>query len=998
MYWITKLALKKPWVTYILTAILVGVCLWGTITLKQELFPDIELPMTTVVTVYPQAQPQDVMDKVTIPVESAISSIKGLKHLTSTSSMNTSVVFAEFEYGTKMDRVNAIIAENLVKITLPQEVRNLPNVMPQVKQNPRVIPLNINSLPVVTFSVYGDVPLEQLSNIASDQIVPELKKVAGAFDATVSGGSTDEIIVNPSVEKMEGAGLSESQLAGILVTRKYNSLSDMQNALLSPAGPAMKDVADISIGLEPGATINRTNGKPSVSITVTKTADANTVRTANALTTKAAELQQSLPAGVELVTVSDQSTYVENSISNLTNDALIGGLLAVAVVFVFLMAVRASLVTAMSIPMSVLIGFLIMHFTNITVNILTLSAMTLAIGRVIDDSIVMVEVTYRRMQAGEKFPQATINGAREIVNAITSATITTVVIFVPLALVGGIVGEMFVPFALTITFTMLGSLLTALTIVPSLTKILDTGKRSVRAAGIPWYQKIYTPILKWCLARRGATIGIAVVVFMGSLGLLPVIGTSFMPELNTSVVQVQIEMPEGTSPAAVLKTVEDIEAVLVNNSDVRTYSSTIGSSQGSGMSAAFGGGGGGGASASITVGANPKVRTKDALARLRDEIGGISTPGTVTVDTVTAMSAGSSSIELAVRGNTLEDITSGANDLAVRMGQISGVGERDVVVGKAQSQVIITPDPAKMAAAGLTAQASQLQGEFLLLKSGGTVGSTSVGGTSYGIYIQSVAQQISSPTALNDMRIGAVKPVKLADIATVQVLMLPTELRRTDQKLAASVTATVTTKNVGAVNQAIQQEIKKMTLPPGVEIGSGGVFEDMKDSFSRMYISILVAIALSYIVLVITFRSFLKSLIIMVSLPLASVGALLGLLITGHTLGVIGLMGILMLVGIVLTNAIVLLAYVEQLEKGGLSLADALVKGGETRLRPILMTALVTLFAMLPMALGLGEGVIVAAELAVVVIGGLFSSTMLTLLVVPVIYSLIYGNRQKAVK
>ncbi len=995
MHWFTRVALKKTWITYLLTAILAGGCLWSTLTLKQELFPDIELPMTTIVTIYPQAQPETVMNEVTIPIEKAIGDIPHLKHITSTSKMNTSIILAEFEYGTNMADVNASIKNNISKISLPVSVLNLPATMPDISANPMIIPINMNSQAIVTLSVTGDVSVEQLNQVAG-KVAPELKTVNGVFDVGISGGNVDKIIVNPSVEKLGNIGMSVSQLAGVLAMHQYGSLDEIQNTKLSPVGPAIKDIADVTIGPEPTASINRTNGKPSVSLAITKTQEANTVKTADGIVKKVQELQKDMPSGVSLLVVTNQATYIENSINSLSMDAIIGGLLAILVVFIFLMAIKASLVTGISIPMSVLIGFLIMRFTNLTVNILTLSAMTMAIGRVIDDSIVMVEVTYRRMQAGEKFPQATLNGSKEIVNAITSATITTVVIFVPLALVGGIIGEMFIPFALTITFTMIGSLLTALTIVPALTKILDKGKKTV-VIQVSWYQRTYSRMLKWCLANRRVSLIVAIVLFLVSVGLLPVIGTNFLPEMNTGIINVKITMPEGTPTSALLNAVTDIEAVLAESEEVNTYSSTIGNSVASSFSSLFSGSGGA-SSASITITTPKGVKTTLALQHLTEAIAKVPTIAEVTVNSVSAMSAGSSSIDLAVRGNTLEDITTAANKLAIDISQIDGVGKVVVSVGKEELQVVITPDMQKLAAAGLLAQASELQGEFMLLENGGTVASTTVGGKTYDIYIQSVSPQLDSAAAVENIRIGISNPVKLTDIATIATLSLPTELSRTDQKLAATVSATITTKNVGAVNSDVAKIVKSVSLPPGVVISSGGIFEDMKESFSKMYISILVAIVLSYIVLVFTFRSFKKSFILMASLPLAAVGAFAALLITGHSLGVIGLMGILMLVGIVLTNAVVLLAYIEQLEKQGLTVTEAIIKSGETRLRPILMTALTTLIAMLPMALGFGEGLIVASELAIVVIGGLFTSTMLTLLVVPVIYAIVYDKPPKKVE
>jgi HAE1 family hydrophobic/amphiphilic exporter-1 len=992
MYFLTKLALKNTWVTYLLTAILAGVCLWGTLTLKQELLPDIELPMMTVVTVYPQAQPEEVMNDVTIPIESAVKDIPRLKHVTSTSVENTSVVFIEFEYGTKMDDVIRTVKENVRKLDLPQAVLNAPSQIPSITENPRIVPINLNSMPVLTFSLNGDVPLSDLVNIAQLQIVPVLSQINGVFGVNLDGVKGEEIIVIPKIDKMSQLGISTAQLVGMIMMNEYDSIDSIRNAPVGPGGLTLQQLADISLGPEPSSSIVRTNGKPSITISVTKTADANTVITADAVVEESEKLQAALPEGIQLVTIFNQSAYIKNSVQNLTNDALIGGALAVLVVFLFLLAVRASIVTAISIPMSVLIGFLIMHFANITVNILTLSAMTLAIGRVIDDSIVMVEVTYRRIQAGEKFPQATLNGAKEIVNAITSATITTVIIFVPLALVGGIVGAMFVPFALTVTFTMFGSLISALTIVPALTRLLSSGKEKVRlGGGNPWYQRIYTKALRWCLGHRAATLIVALVIFAGSVGLLPIIGTSFMPEINTSVVNVSVQMPKDASTDEFNKTIADVEAVLAGDSNVTSYTTTIGISQSSLAYMMFSGGVGTGAEITITIADG--ISTREATEAIIEELGVVQTRGTVSVESVEAMSTGGASVDLSVRGANLVEIGVVANDLAQQLGQIEGIGEREVVVGNVVPKVVITPDPTKIAMAGMIDQVSMLQGEFMLLLRGGTAGNTTIDSQSYPVYIVP-AVQLAAPDVLKALNVGSGKTAPLGTVASVEVVEAPTELKRIDQKLAASVNAPITATNVGAVNKSVQKVIDEMELPGGVEIASGGIFEDMQESFFQMFISILVAMVLSYGVLVVTFRSFLKSAVIMASLPLATIGAFFALLITGHTLGVIGLMGILMLVGIVLTNAVVLIAYVEQLRTGGLSLREALITGGGTRLRPILMTALTTLIAMVPMALGLGEGVIVASELAIVVIGGLFSSTLLTLLVVPVIYSIVYGRKE----
>jgi len=1011
MSWITKIALKKRWLTILIASIVAGVSIWATMTLKMELIPDIDLPMTTIITVYPQGQPEEVMDKVTIPIEEAISGIAGLKHVTSTSAEGRSTVFAQFEYGTDMDRVNDIMAQELDRLSLPPEV---PTTIPQMGENPRLFPIDLNLMPVAIVSLNGDIPVNGLQQIAVTQIVPQLERINGVFSVSAEGGAGDKILVSPDLAKMNQSGISVGQLAGVLAMQEYSSLSDVENALLGPTGPQLKDIAEVTVGPTPGTSITRTNGKPSININVTKEATANTVTTANSVLEKADEIEATLPAGLELVTILDQSEFIEDSISDLTNNALIGSALAIVVVFLFLMAFRASLVTAISIPLSLLIGFLVMRFTGITINILTLSAMVIAVGRVIDNSIVILEVVYRHLQQGESFINAAMNGVKEVVTPITSATIATVVIFIPLVFVGGIVGEMFVPFALTITYALIGSLLIALTVVPALSGYLVTTKAKVRV-GTSRYLRIYTAVLKWCLQRRVFTVVMAVVLFLGSFALLPIIGTSFMPEMNINMVTVEIEMPKGTDLAAMNEVVIKAEEVLGDNADVETYSSTTGTagSQAAVFAAMFGGGGSN--TAQIEVSIAPDANAEETAEILLQELSGVTQVGTISIDTMQAMSAQMmSGLEISVRGDSYEDVTLAATQLlselesageatedetsggplsdrrrASEREALSHIADLEMEIAGIEPTLIIEPDLPRLMASGLSMEQMQgLQEEFYLMRQGGTVTEASLEGVPHEIFVEGIVGGVTSIEQAKGILVGWPTPMALGDIATVEFGEQATSIQRFDQKISASITGTITQENVGAVNQAVQSKIDSLALPPGVEVSMGGITEEMQTSFQDMFIAIGVAIVLAYAVLVITFRGFGNPLIIMVSMPLASIGALIALLITGHTLGVTGLMGILMLVGIVLTNAVVLIAVVEQLRKGGMSPYEALVTGGQTRLRPILMTALTTMIAMLPLAFGAGEGVIMAADLATVVIGGLFSSTVLTLLVIPAIYAL----------
>ena len=1007
MSWITKIALKKRWLTILVASLVAGASIWATLTLKMELIPDIEFPTTTVVTVYPQAQAEEVMEEVTIPIEAVIADISGLEHITSTSGEGSSLVFAQFEYGTDMDEVNNIISDRLDILELPPQVRGLPDMMPGLEENPQLFPLNINMLPVVILSFSGDAPPQELQQIALTELVPGLKAIEGVFDVSVASGTGEKILVSPDVEQIVQAGVSMGQLAGILAMQSYESVAEVGNSFLNTEGLQLKNVAEISLGPGPGEGISRTNGKPSISINVNKEASANTVTTANAVLDKAEELEANLPAGIELVTILDQSEFIEASISDLTNNALIGGGLAIVIVFIFLMAVRASLVTAISIPLSVLIGFFVMRFTNITINILTLSAMVIAAGRVIDNSIVILEVIYRHMQQGERFIDAAINGTKEVVVPITSATIATVVIFLPLGLVGGIVGEMFIPFGLTITFALIGSLLIALTVVPALSGWLSV-KKTVDSIRMSWYLRAYTTMLRWCLNHKVATVAVSVVLFLGSFTTVPVIGTSFMPEMSTDMLTIQVEMPEGSSFSTVNDAALKTEGQLATDSDVLTYNTTIGSS--TGMLSAIGGlfgSGSGGNIINIEVAITPSADSDQVATRLSDELSEIIELGTVSAATQGAMPGGMMpGLEITVGGDTYEDMVQAGELIIARLesasengasestGSLKSLTDLELTMGTIEPSLVIEPDPSKLATLGLPQeQIGLLQQEFLLMGRGAAVSMADLDGTSYEIFLEGILDGVTTTEVAENLMIGTPTPIPLSSVATVAMSERLTSIPRYDQKISATITGKIGQENIGAVNMAVQSEVDSLDLPDSVEISMGGTMEDMQESFSSMFIAIGIAIGLVYVVLVATFRSLRNPLIIMVSLPLASIGALLALLVTGHTLGVTGLMGVLMLVGIVLTNAVVLISVIEQLRKTGLDNMESIVQGSRTRLRPILMTALTTMIAMLPLAFGASEGVLMATELAIVVIGGLFSSTLLALLVIPVVYAMMYRVR-----
>ena len=1007
MWHLTQLALKNRWVTFIIVAMLAGASIWAILGLKMELIPNIDLPFTTVVTVYPQATPDEVVNKVTTPIENVIWEQwkgKGLKHLYSTSADNVSVIFAEFEYGTKMDEVTSTISQGISKLPLPPEVLAFPQMNPGTGENPRIVPINMSSImPLVVLSLSGDLPPDQLKQIADTQIVPVLQSIGGVLSVETAGGEREQVVIAPDPAKMNEFGISMSQIVGLL-SPKYSSLSEIENTTTGNDGIVLKDIAGVSKGPAPGTAITRTDGKPSLTVTVMKEDEANTVDVANAVVAKAEEIKGSLGSGVELAPMFDQSEFIEGSINELRDKALIGGVLAIVIVFLFLLAVRASLVTAISIPLSLLVGFLLMRAFGITINLLTLSAMSIAVGRLIDDSIVMVEVIYRRLQRGEAFKEAAINGSKEVANPITSATLATVVIFLPLMFVGGIVGQLFIPFALTITFAMLASLLVALMVVPALSNFLVSGKAKVKV-GESWYVKLYTPALKWVLGHRALTLIIAAVLFVGSLGLLPVIGTSFMSGMSEKMLTVEIQMPAGTDMSVTSATAAQVEALLKVNKEIKNYDTTVGASATSLMGAMSTASGGGDNTATIDVYLDPGADMEKEAKDLRDACKGIAGSEGIAVSTSSSshgMGPPTSGLEIYIEGENQEALTDTTNQLLAQLKGVNGLTNVESDLTTTVQRLYITPDPVKMAALGLTPeQQQQLGQEFYLLMMGGTLPNNvaDIGNESYPIFIKGVANRLGNEiTVAEALRVGRPQSVPLGKVGNVTLLQMPTHISRTDLALSVTISGAITEKNVGAVNMAVQEKIDALSIPTGVEVKMGGAAEEMASTFSRMGIGIIAAIIIAFLVVALMMRSIINPLIIMVSLPLASIGALLGLLIGGHTVGVSAMMGMLMLVGIVLTNAIVLIALVEQLRKGGMNTYDALIQGGQTRLRPILMTALTTIFAMVPLALGVGSGTLLAAEMAVVVVGGLFSSTLLTLVVIPVIYSLVEGLRHRKAK
>ena len=683
-----------------------------------------------------------------------------------------------------------------------------------------------------------------------------------------------------------------------------------------------------------------------------------------------------------------------------------GFLFAITVVFVFMLTlkptilrglfttIRPTVVVGLSIPLSVFTGVLLMAWQDMSLNFMTLGGLAISVGRVVDDAIVVLENVYRHIQAGRKRWKAALGATAEVGPAIFASTMTSIVVFVPLAFIQGVVGSFFAPFALTVTFALVASLFIALTAVPVLGAYLLRPGDLPEGAGEEssdelfegtghvfmqetWLQRVYTPIIEWTLKHKAVTLVAAFVLTVGSMGLTYFIPVTFFPSGGDRFLQVELSLPPGTQPDRTLAEVITIEDRVSGISEV--YSSTIGST-----GRVFGGAPGALNQASLLVNLSEEA-PEDIAQTLREEL---DKEGQTLRIQELASGPPTTGVEISITGSNYDDIVSVSQELTASLSSLDEVINVESNVSQARDEASIQVDPGKAASIGLSTRQVGLQLSRYTI--GETVTRITVDDTLTDVILSGDRMAVNGIEAVKDLVIvGPLGSVPLGELAEVVVKEGPVNISRTDGVRSATITGDIISEDTQAVGVLVDEAIAKISLPPGVSITSGGIFADIAEGFQAIFISMAVGVVLIYLVMVASLGSLRNPFIIITSLPFALIGALAALVITGRTLGLPALMGILLLIGIVVTNAIVLIAFVEQLRVKGMKVHDALINGGRVRLRPILMTALTTSFALVPLAASSsGEGGIISAELATVVIGGLMSSTGLTLIVVPVLYSI----------
>ncbi len=1022
MSWLSKFSLAQR---ALIGLISIVALVFGAIAipqLKQQLLPTIELPMVSVLAPYQGASPDVVEKQVVEPLESSLKAVDGVESITSTASEGNALIMATFDFGdegTKQLVADIQQAVNRARAQLPDDV------------DPQVVAGSTDDIPTVVLAVTSDEDQQALADRLDGTVVPALQDIDGVGQVAVDGVRDLQVSVVPDDKKLAAAGLNAGALSQALqaggatvpagsfsesgksrtiqVGGAYTSLKQIEDLQVVPQDPAggsdkpaepvrVGDVAEVKQEPSTAVSITRTNGKPSLAVMVTMDKDGSAVAISDAVKDKLPELRKDLGAGAELTVVSDQGPAVSKSISGLTTEGALGLVFAVVVILVFLASIRSTLVTAVSIPLSIVLALIVLWTRDLSLNMLTLGALTIAIGRVVDDSIVVLENIKRHLGYGEERHAAIITAVKEVAGAVTSATLTTVAVFLPIGLVGGMVGQLFGSFSLTITAALLASLLVSLTVVPVLSywflrapkgtpeDAAEARRLAEEKEAASRLQRIYVPVLRFATRRRVTSLVIAVAVLLGTFGMVPLLKTNFFDAGEQEVLTVKQELTPGTSLEAADEAARKVEKVLTEDKGVKDYQVTVGSS---GFMAAFGGGTGAN-QASYQVTLKDAADYEDAQDRIDEALGKLDGIGDTTI--AAGDGFGSQDLSVVVKAADGDVLKKAAEAVRTEVATLKDVTDVQSDLAQSVPRISVTATD-KAADAGFDSAA--LGGIVAGAVRGTPAGTATLDDTERDVVIRS-----SKPAAtVAELKALPLGPVKLGDIADVKVVPGPVSMTRIDGQRSATITAKPVGDNTGAVSTDLAAKIDALDLPEGATATIGGVTEDQNEAFMQLGLAMLAAIAIVFMLLVATFRSLVQPLILLVSVPFAATGALALLLITGTPLGVPAMIGMLMLIGIVVTNAIVLIDLINQYRAQGLGIMEAVIEGGRHRFRPIIMTALATIFALLPMALGVtGEGGFISQPLGVVVIGGLISSTLLTLLLVPTLYAMVELRKERRAK
>lgn len=1067
-----------------------AVVLFGFVSftrLKINLLPDLTYPTLTIRTEYPGAAPAEIENLISKPIEEALGVVKNVNRVSSISRSGQSDVMLEFEWGTQMDYAGLDVREKLDALELPLDVQR-PSIL---RFDPSLDPImrfgfflkpeadeskSEDSEPadiLLTSNVSGELNgfdedgLKRLRRFADEQIKKELEAALGVAAVKISGGLEDEIQILVDQDRMAQLNLTMEDLARQLNaenvnlsggrleegTRQYlvRTLNQFQSvpeigeviaANLDGKPIPLRDIAIVRHGFKERQAITRLDGTEAVEVAIYKEGDANTVTVARAVDRKLRRVRRILPTGYDLVKVYDQSTFITQSVNEVINAAIIGGLLAIIILYFFLRNFWATVIISLSIPVSVIATFNLMYGADLTLNIMSLGGIALGIGMLLDNSIVVLENIARHREKGKDILAAARDGASEVGMAVTASTLTTVAVFFPLVFVKGISGQLFRDQALTVTFALLASLVVALTLIPMLASLqnrprtelapierktpktkLGRGMRAIRTfffisipvfltkllriiiraisraalfiispllkgfqRGFQSIENQYPRILKWALGHRGSIVIVSVCLLLATSFLIPILGVELIPQLSQGEFQIEFRLPPGTP----LEKTDDIIASVQESARsypaIKTSFSVAGT--GNRMDANPEQGGENWGELGVTLQSGSKRADEEmAMAQLRDNI--MTIPGLQYKFARPTLFSFKTPVEIEIAGFDLNQLKRISGDIVQRLETSDRFADIKSTMEAGHPEIQIRFDREKAASLGLAVY--QIADRVVSKVRGDVATRYSWHDRKIDVLVRANEDDRNSVIQIRQLIVNpeSQRPVTLEAVADVIVDTGPGEIRRVDQERVALVTANLRYGDLGAAAVEIQDILDQVPLPADFDVRLTGQNEEMNVSFRSLQFALLLAVFLVYLVMASQFESFLHPFVILISIPLAMVGAVLALWITGSTISVVVFIGMILLAGIVVNNAIVLIDLINQLRAKGMKKIDAILEGGRSRLRPILMTTITTALGLLPLALGFGKGAEVRSPMAITVIGGLTVSTLLTLIVIPVVYAVL---------
>lgn len=1012
-----RFAIGRPITVYMICTVAILLGAISYFRLPVDLMPDIEFPSITVFTEYPGVAPEEMETLVTRPIERSVSSAPGVEEINATSSEGQSRVTVRFEWGTNLDEAAAEIRTRIDRLrrTLPEDA-----------EPPTLFKFDVSQFPILFMAVSGERDPRDLRQFVEDQILYRLERVPGVAAADIRGGLRREIHVDLSLERLRAYDLSIRNVVEVLRRENLNepvgpvhegdfelllrtqgefqSVDQIENLVLAVRNGIpvyVKDVAKVEDAFEEIRSIVRVDGKPAIRLSVTKQSGANTVAVARAVKEELTGINRDFP-DLTVVPIIDQSTFIERSNRNVRNAAISGALLAILILFIFLRNLRSTLVISISIPIAVVSTFALMYFNGFTLNTVSFGGLALGVGMLLDSAIVVLENIFRHREAGQSRIDAAIDGTTEVSTAIVASTLTTIAVFVPVVFLSGMSGILFQQLAYVIAFALFSSLIVALTIIPVLcSKYLRVSEPDRERH--PILQKVvhrsgqmlnrldgeYQQLIHWALAHRRSVAWSTAALFVASLLLAQMVGFELMPETDEGEVQLSLELPAGTRVEVTDEFTREIEEILYEDvPEIEHVLTEVG---------------GGGWRESSTHRANIRVKLVDQSERDRSsqEIANALRPQLMRRPGMRAFArssgglflmrmgrGGEDRIGIEIRGHDMQ----AASDLALAVKEVvdavPGITDSQISRREGMPEMLVRVDREKAATMGLNV--SDLA-DALRTTVGGRVASMfRQSGNEYNILVR--LQEEDRQRLASVEQVPIYTPVGRTVPATSLVSMErregPVSIERKDQERVVTVSANFAGRDLGSVMSDIEAGIRRLPLPPEFAILYGGEYEEQQEAFLGLLLCLVLAVVLVYMVMAAQFESLRDPLVILCSIPLATVGVVLMLFLTKTTFNIQAFIGAIMLAGIVVNNAIVLVDYTNLLRRrDGLPLRHAVELAGRRRLRPILMTTLTTVLAMVPMALGIGEGGEVQAPMARVVIGGLMASTLITLVVIPTLYT-----------